>query len=52
MKKPLKILKIPLCSIAAVLLVVVLVFTAVFFTRLQTIGTIEKVTDYGNGTVC
>ena len=46
MKKPLKITLISLGAVIAVLLAVVLVFTGVYFTRFQTVGSIEKLTNY------
>ena len=49
MKKPLKITLISLGAVLAVLLVVVLVFSSVYFTRLQTAGSIEKLSDYDDG---
>ncbi len=49
MKKPLKITLILLGAVLAVLLAVALVFTGVYFTRFQTIGSIEKLSDYDDG---
>ena len=49
MKKPLKITLISLGAVIAVLLAVVLVFTGVYFTRFQTVGSIEKLTNYDDG---
>ena len=46
MKKPLKITLISLGAVLAVLLAVVLVFTGVYFTRFQTVDSIEKLTNY------
>ena len=46
MKKPLKITLISLGAVIAVLLAVVLVFTGMYFTRFQTVGSIEKLTNY------
>ncbi len=49
MKKPLKITRILLGAVLAILLAVALVFTGVYFTRFQTIGSIEKLSDYDDG---
>ncbi len=49
MKKPLKITLISLGTVLAVLLAVVLVFTGVYFTRLQTVDSIERLSDYDDG---
>ena len=49
MKKPLKITLILLGAVLAVLLAVALVFAGVYFTRFQTIGSIEKLSDYDDG---
>ena len=46
MKKPLKITLISLGAVLAVLLAGVLVFTGVYFTRFQTVDSIEKLTNY------
>ena len=46
MKKPLKITLISLGAVLAVLLAVVLVFTGVYFTRFQSVDSIEKLTNY------
>jgi choloylglycine hydrolase len=43
-----KIWKIVLLSLLALILVVVIVFLLIYWTRLQTIGTIEKLTAYGD----
>jgi len=49
MKKPLKNTLITLGSIVALLLAAVLVFIVIYFTRIQTVLSIEKMTDYGDG---
>ena len=49
MKKPLKITLIFLCGILALLLAAVLVFIGSYYTRIRTMGSIEKLTDYPDG---
>ena len=49
MKKPLKITLIFLCGILALLLAAVLVFIGSYYTRIRTLGSIEKLTDYPDG---
>ena len=49
MRKPIKITLISLCSILAVLLIIIIAFVGVYFTRFQTINSIEKLTDYSDG---
>ncbi len=49
MKKPLKITLISLCGILVLLIAAVLAFVASYFTRIQTMGSIEKLTDYSDG---
>ena len=49
MKKSLKITLLLLCGIVAVLLAAVLVFVGIYFTRIQTMNSIEKLSDYDDG---
>ncbi len=49
MKKQNKILLISLCVAAALLLAALLTFIGIYFTRLQTIGSMEQLTDYADG---
>ena len=49
MKKSLKVTLLSLCGIVAVLLAVVLVFVGIYFTRIQTMNSIEKLSDYDDG---
>ena len=46
MKKTVKTLCILLCAFLAVVVVVILGFVGIYFTRLQTVSSIEKLTDY------
>lgn len=49
MKKSLKVTLLSLCGIVAVLLAAVLVFVGIYFTRIQTMNSIEKLSDYDDG---
>ena len=49
MKKSLKVTLLSLCGIVAVLLAAVLVFVGIYFTRIQTTNSIEKLSDYDDG---
>ena len=49
MSKVKKRILIALSAILAVVLIVLIVFFGLYFTRLQTIGSIEKLTDYDDG---
>ena len=49
MKKSLKVTLLLLCGIVAVLLAAVLVFVGIYFTRIQTMNSIEKLSDYDDG---
>ena len=49
MKKSLKATLLLLCGIVAVLLAAVLVFVGIYFTRIQTMNSIEKLSDYDDG---
>ena len=49
MKKSLKVTLLSLCGIVAVLLAAILVFVGIYFTRIQTMNSIEKLSDYDDG---
>lgn len=49
MRNVLKVIRICLLSLLGLVLLCALVFGALYFTRFQTIGTIEKVTDHEDG---
>ena len=49
MKKSLKVTLLSLCGIVAVLLAAMLVFVGIYFTRIQTMNSIEKLSDYDDG---
>ena len=49
MKKSLKVTLLSLCGIVVVLLAAVLVFVGIYFTRIQTMNSIEKLSDYDDG---